>query len=151
VELPPALALVEARELLGARAQLDALAAAPARRCRHPQAAPAGRQPDDHLLGPGAGTPGSRPRRCTLARRLGRLPGLQEALSAGRISIDAATRIGAALTKLGPLVDRFDGLIDGQPGEQVVTAVLLDGVLSACGQALGGLDDEDVRVREPGR
>jgi hypothetical protein len=41
-----------------------------------------------------------------------------------------------------------DGRIDGQPGEQVVTAVVLDGVLSAVCQALGGRDDQDPRVRE---
>jgi hypothetical protein len=147
VELPAALALAEARELLGARAQLDALLL---RRLGDVDARKLHRLDDSPtttswVRAQDAGVEAST---VTLARRLGRLPGLQEALIAGRISIDAAARIGAALTKLRPLVDRVDGRIDGQPGEQVVTAVVLDGVLSAVCQALGGRDDQDPRVRE---
>lgn len=84
----------------------------------------------------------------TLARRLSRLPGVEQAVRSGALSTRTATLIGAALTKLRPLVDRPDGLIDGQPGQDAVTAVVLDGVRSAVCQALGGLDEDDPRVTE---
>jgi hypothetical protein len=59
-----------------------------------------------------------------------------------------AGRISKALAKLRPLVDRPDGLIDGQPGDEVVTAVVTDGVRGAVCQALGGLADDDPRLGE---
>ena len=147
VELPEALALAEARELLAARARLDALLLrrlgdVDARQLHRLDGSPT---TTSWVRAQDAGVEASA---VTLARRLGRLPGLAEALSAGRISTGGAARIGAALTRLRPLVDRMDGLIDGQPGEEVVTAVVLDGVRSAVCQSLGSLDDHDARLRE---
>jgi hypothetical protein len=84
----------------------------------------------------------------TLARRLSGLPGVAQAVRAGTLTPAAAERLGTALVKLRPRVDRPDGLIDGQPGEAAVTAVVVDGVLSAVGQALGGVADDDPRVLE---
>ncbi len=82
----------------------------------------------------------------TLARRLAALPGLEAAIKSGRLSVEVAGRVGKALAKLRPLVDRPDGLIDGQPGEAVVTAVVVDGVRQLVCQAFGGLADDDARL-----
>ena len=84
----------------------------------------------------------------TLARRLYRLPAVAQAVQAGTLSTAAAARIGAALVKLRALVDRPDGLIDGQPGEPAVTAVIVDGVLGHVGQYLDGVDDDDPPILE---
>ena len=62
--------------------------------------------------------------------------------------MSVAARISAALAKLRPFVDRPDGLIDGQPGDEVVSAVVTDGVRGAVCQALGGLTDDDPRLLE---
>jgi hypothetical protein len=45
--------------------------------------------------------------------------------------------------KVRPYVDRPDGLIDGQPAEPTVRAVVVDGVLSLVCQARAGLADDD--------
>lgn len=80
-----------------------------------------------------------------LARRLDRFPLLAERVLDG-LSVDAAQRIGAALTKLRPHVDRPDGLIDGQPAEAVMGAVICDGVLSLLCESCGGVADDDPRL-----
>jgi hypothetical protein len=147
VELPGAVALAEARELLAARAQLDALLLrrlgdVDARRLHQLDASPTTTswvRAQDSAVEPST---------ITLARRLNRLPALDEAVQSRSLSTDAAARIAMALTKLRPLVDRPDGLIDGQPGEATVTAVVLDGVADLLFQALGGLSDDDPRVSE---
>jgi len=84
----------------------------------------------------------------TLARRMARYPTVADAVRDGGVPVAAAARISRALAKLRPLVDRPDGLIDGQPGDEVVTAVVNDGVLGAVCQALGGLADDDPRLTE---
>ena len=81
-----------------------------------------------------------------LARRLGSFPQVQAALLQRRLSVDVGRRIVAALSKLRRHVDRPDGLVDGQDGEQVVTAVVLDGVRQLVCEALGGLADDDPRL-----
>ena len=81
-----------------------------------------------------------------LARRLAALPCLEQAIHDGTLSIQAAERIGRALSRLRRHVDRPDGLIDGQPGEQVVAAVVVDGVRIEVCQSLGGLADDDPRL-----
>jgi hypothetical protein len=145
VELPGAQALADTRELLAARAKLDAvllrrLGDVDARRLHQLDASPT---TTAWARAQGAAVDAGT---VTLARRLGRLPGLQGAVCAGTLTPDVAARIGTALTKLRPLVDRPDGLIDGQPGEAAVTAVVVDGALSAVCEALGGLADDDPRV-----
>lgn len=82
----------------------------------------------------------------TLARRLDRFPHLADRVGDG-LSLDAATRIASALSRVRPLVDRPDGLIDGQPGEQVIAAVVLDGALAVICQAKGGLDEASPALR----
>lgn len=81
-----------------------------------------------------------------LARRLAGFPQVQAALLERRLSIEVGRRVIAALSKLRRHVDRPDGLIDGQDGELVVTAVVLDGVRQLVCEALGGLADDDQRL-----
>ena len=80
-----------------------------------------------------------------LARRLDRFPLLAQSVFDG-LGIKTAQRIASALTKLRPHLDRPDGLIDGQPAEAVVRAVICDGVLSLLCEGCGGLDDTDPRL-----
>jgi hypothetical protein len=84
----------------------------------------------------------------TLARRMARFPTVADAVRDEGLPVAAATRVSQALAKLRPLVDRPDGLVDGQPGDQVVTAVITEGVLDAVCQALGGLAADDPRLVE---
>jgi hypothetical protein len=147
VELPEAQALADARELLALRAQLDAvllrrIGDVDARGLHRLDASPttaAWIRRQDATVDPST---------ITLARRLAKLPGLHDAVRAGLLSQGAAAKVAAALDELRRCVDRPDGLIDGQPGEAAVTAVVLDGVRSTVCQALGGLDDDDPRVVE---
>ncbi|MCW2715097.1 MAG: hypothetical protein JWN88_2144 [Frankiales bacterium] len=81
-----------------------------------------------------------------LARRLDGLPGVAAALGAGTVSVECGRRVAAALTRLRRHLDRPDGLIDGQPGQQTVAAVVVDGVLTCICEALGGLSEDDPRV-----
>lgn len=80
-----------------------------------------------------------------LARRLERFPLLAERVFDG-LSVGAAQKIGAALTKLRPHVDRPDGLLDGQQAEEVLRAVICDGVLSLICETRGGVPDDDPRL-----
>ncbi len=144
-ELPAEVALEQTRELLAAQAQFDALLLrrlgdVDTRKLHRLDASPT---TTAWVRAQDAGVDSST---VTLARRLSRLPGLQEAVSDGSIGTDAASRVGTALSKLRPLVDRPDGLIDGQDGEAAITAVVLDGVQSLVCQALGGVADDDPRV-----
>ncbi len=81
-----------------------------------------------------------------LARRLAALPCLDGAVQAGTLSIATAERVGKALARLRRHLDRSDGRIDGQPGEPVITAVVVDGVRQQVCEALGGLADDDPRL-----
>ena len=77
------------------------------------------------------------------ARRLAAFPTVAAAVDAGALSVAVAARVCAALVKLRPHLDRPDGLIDGQPAEPTVQAVVVDGVLSLICQARGGMTDDD--------
>jgi hypothetical protein len=76
----------------------------------------------------------------TLARRLTHLPTLQQAVEDRRVSLRAAAEVGKVLRQVRLYLDRSDGLIDGQPGEPIITAII-DNTLDLVGQAMGGLDD----------
>ena len=54
-----------------------------------------------------------------------------------------AARLAAALHTLRRHLDRLDGCIDGSPGEPVLHAVIVDGVLDLLCEARGGLADDD--------
>ena len=84
----------------------------------------------------------------TLARRLPTLPTVAGAVADRTLDTAAAQRIAAHLVKLRRWVDRPDGLIDGQPAVQVLAAVICDGVRNEVCQAMGGLTDDDRRLRE---
>ncbi len=147
VDLPADWALAQAKDLLAARAELEAvllrrLGDVDARKLHQLDASPT---TTSWVRAQGAVVDSST---VTLSRRLHRLPALDEAVRSGALGTDAASRIAAALTRLRPLVDRPDGLIDGQPGEATVTAVVLDGVSDAVLTALGGLAQDDPRVAD---
>ncbi len=78
-----------------------------------------------------------------LARRLAAFPAVGAAVDAGELSVAGAARVVAALVRVRPHVDRPDGLVDGQPAEPTVQAVVVDGVLGLVCQARGGLADDD--------
>jgi hypothetical protein len=67
-----------------------------------------------------------------LARRMSTLPTLDAAVRSGSLSIAAAERVGQALGKLRRHVDRPDGLIDGQPGEQALLGVIGTASAACC-------------------
>jgi hypothetical protein len=144
-EMPKAQAVVEARELL---IQLEALHAVVLERVADVDV----RQL--HVLdgAPSTGTwvaaqPTSVDRgEVALARRLGAFPQVAQALRDSRLSVQGARQVAAALTRLRRHVDRPDGLIDGQDGGQVVTAVVIDGVLSLVCEAMGGLSPDNPRL-----
>lgn len=81
-----------------------------------------------------------------LSRRLASLPALDTALRSGSLCVVAAEQVALSLARLRRHVDRPDGLVDGQPGEQVVTAVIVNGVRLVLCQALGGLAEDDPRL-----
>ena len=81
-----------------------------------------------------------------LARRMSSLPRLDAAVRNGQLSVAAAERVGRALAALRRHVDRADGQIDGQDGDQALLGVIGSGVVQLVCQALGGLDDADERL-----
>lgn len=81
-----------------------------------------------------------------LARRLGSFPTLDEAVREGRLPVVTAERVAKALARLRRHVDRPDGRIDGQDGEQALVGVLGHGIRLVLCEALGGLADDDPRL-----
>ena len=63
-----------------------------------------------------------------LAGKLDQVPLVAARIAAGGLSVDSGIKIARAIGALRRHCDSSDGLIDGQPGEQVVTAVVVDGV-----------------------
>ena len=78
-----------------------------------------------------------------LARRLTSFPELAAAVDDGHLCVAVAAKVAAALVKVRPHVDRPDGLIDGQPAEPTVQAVVMDGVLGLICEARGAMSDSD--------
>jgi hypothetical protein len=60
----------------------------------------------------------------TLAHKLAEWPQLCEAVRAGRVPLLAAARVGTTLRRMRSHLEPRDGLIDGRPAEQTVTAVV---------------------------
>jgi hypothetical protein len=81
-----------------------------------------------------------------LARKLQRFPLLAARLEAGGLSMNGGVLIGRALTALRPHVDRPDGYIDGQPSDEVLPSVIVNGITQLVCQSKGGLDDDDPRL-----
>ena len=80
-----------------------------------------------------------------LARRLDRFPLLAQRVFDG-LPLASAQQIGSALTKLRPHLDRTDGLLDGQPADLVLAAVICSGVLGLVCETRGGIADTDPRL-----
>jgi len=78
-----------------------------------------------------------------LARRLDALPLLADQLLSGRVPLVVAQGLQAALTRVRPHVDRPDGLIDGQPAEEALLGVVVDGVTGLVAESRGGFRTED--------
>jgi len=87
--------------------------------------------------------PGADRAQIRLARRLSALPITAEQLQAGTLALSAAQDIGRALSQVRPHLDRPDGMLDGLPAEQVLRAVILDGVIGWVTQARGGTPEQD--------
>lgn len=81
-----------------------------------------------------------------LAGKLDRVPQVAARIAAGGLSVEGGMRIGRALDQLRPQVDRTDGLIDGQPAQEALTGVAVDGVCQLVGEVYGGLGDADPRL-----
>jgi hypothetical protein len=81
-----------------------------------------------------------------LARKLSRLPLLRRELQDGALAVKTVSKVAGSLERLRPHVDRPDVLIDGQPAEPVLAAVINDGVRQLICTAHGGLDDHDPRL-----
>jgi len=80
-----------------------------------------------------------------LSRRLQGYQRLSTAVEGGELSLVAARKVVLALGRCRPHVDQLDGRIDGQPGEQVITAVVGHVVDLVCGCVLG-MSDGDPRL-----
>ena len=78
----------------------------------------------------------------TLAGRLRRLSALDAAVQDRRVSLDAGRRVAGALLALAPYVDRPDGLVDGQPGDPVIAAVV-DNTVELVAGGRAGIPDDD--------
>jgi len=83
-----------------------------------------------------------------LARALRDLPLVAAQVADASLPMRSAKLIDTALGKVGRFLDRPDGLLDGQPQEQVLQAVLLRGLPDLIGEALGGLAQDDPRLSE---
>jgi hypothetical protein len=78
-----------------------------------------------------------------LARKLDRFPLLAARLTAGGLSLQGGVLISRTLGSLRPYVDRPDGCIDGQLSDEVLPAVIVDGITSQVAQARGGVAADD--------
>jgi hypothetical protein len=82
-----------------------------------------------------------------LAAQLRCYPQLREAVEEERVPLAGARKVALALTKVSSFVDRADGLIDGQPGDEVLPAVVQHVLALVCRHLLG-LGDDDARLQE---
>jgi hypothetical protein len=145
-DLDPAQALVDAGALLVAADRLRAVALARVADIERRQLHELDNSPSTSAWVAEQATSMSRGE-VALARQLDRVPQVAARIPAGGLSLDNGVLISQALRRLRPHVDRPDGLIDGQPGEQVIGAVVQDGVRSLVGESRGGLRDEDPLLR----
>ena len=142
VELPGPVAVLEAQVLL---AQLEVLRAVVLTRIADVDARRLHTLVDAPTTGTWLGAQHTSVTRTEvgLARRRSAFAHLAGAVRGRRLSVAAAARLAGALVQLRRHLDRPDGLIDGQPAEPVLTAVIVDGVLDLLCQARGGLADTD--------
>lgn len=81
----------------------------------------------------------------TLALKLRDYPLVQAAVEARRVSLGAARRVTKALGQCWNQLDRLDRTIDGQPGDEVLPAVVSNAIGLVC-RHLNGLEDNDPRL-----
>ena len=74
-------------------------------------------------------------------------PQLRQDVEDGLLPLSSARRVAAALRKVGPHLDRPDGLIDGLDGTEVLQAVVMNVVEIVC-RELHGLVEDDPRLTE---
>ena len=79
-----------------------------------------------------------------LATKLTACPALMASVDAGDCSLGSAKKVAQALLRCRPHVDQPDGLIDGQPAEEVVTAVV-GHVVELVAGCLLGFNEQDPR------
>lgn len=89
------------------------------------------------------GVQGVTAKEVTLARRLRSVPQVEVELLAGRLSSRAGGQVTTAVGKARPFLDRPDGLIDGQPAEDTLYGVLVDGVCQLLAEQRGGAPADD--------
>lgn len=77
-----------------------------------------------------------------LGKQLRRYGHLREQLAGRRVSLTAARQVSRCLERLRPHLDRTHGLIDDQPAEQVIPAVVRNVVEQIAQQQLGLRDDD---------
>ena len=85
-----------------------------------------------------------------LARKLDRLPAVAARLADGGLGLPAAVAVGQALDRVRRHLDRPDGLVDGLPGEEVLRAVVVDGVSQVLAEARGGYRTADEGLSREG-
>ncbi len=81
-----------------------------------------------------------------LSSRLRHFALLSDAVQDRSCTLGAARKVAAALRHCGPYLDASGGLIDGQPGDQVLDAVIGHVATVLC-RELRGLHDDDPRLR----
>ena len=82
-----------------------------------------------------------------LARKLDRVPHIAARIAEGGLTLTNGVRISKALGKLRPHLDRPDGLIDGQPAEQALHGVIVNGVRSLVAESRGGWPNDHPRLQ----
>ncbi len=81
----------------------------------------------------------------SLAAKLRDYPALSAAVTGGGCSLRGARQVVTALRQCGPHLDQPDTLIDGQPGDAVLNAVIAHVATVLCREA-GGLPDDSPRL-----
>jgi hypothetical protein len=121
--LPPRQALAEAEALLAVQQRLRVLGLARTQDVRQRQLfAPSGFRSSTAWLRTVA--PDAPTKDATLAAKLPRWPHLHAAVLSSAVSLDGADKVATALGRVAPYLDAKDQLLDGQPAEPVVAAVV---------------------------
>jgi hypothetical protein len=89
--------------------------------------------------------PGGDAADAALAKQLREFAVVRAAVDGGAVPLASARKVLLALRRARPHVDRADGLVDEQPGAEVLTAVVRHALALVC-RSLQGLHDEDPRL-----
>ena len=83
----------------------------------------------------------------TLALKVADYPVLRAAVAAGEVPLSNARRVVKAIERCWNHLDSPGGCIDGQPGDEVLPAVVGNAIAMVC-RYLNGLQDDDPRLTE---